>query len=579
MNQQQTHPLAVLQLKGTQEEMGRQFGEIMNVIGQFEPIFDFYPAIAQNLLLGSMPRRSRNALAKGVTSFFIKVLQGKMRKHRPSEFSKRTLAALAAAGQSSRIERELFTMDAFQNSVGLLGKIQILPELGHITGWGNAQLVPACTSVAVWGDQSRDGNLYHARNFDFPGVDVWDLRPIIVFCTPKNGLRYGYIACRGADVPGITAFNEAGLTIAFHTRFHRKIGFGGLGVIDFGHKIISEAKTIDDAARIARSHKINSTWGAIVTNYSEKGPKAAVIETNYEDVDITYSNLGAESFVNTNHYLSSKLQHGELLAAPVFYHHSQSRYIRAQQLLDEQRTKGTSIIDLQNLLNDSIDPTSGAQRVMGSTIRQITSVKSVIMSPEAKKIHISVGAAPTGSGPYLEIPISWDSPGHKIIDLPQKVQSKNGKSDSSEQAIAVKHYKNAMLLNDKATFSDLDKVIGELQLAGRYSVNDPSLLFLEALLHLEKDQFRQGAQLLEEAAELESSTFRKRQAELWLARTYSASGKEKRSEHFYRKIQKGNDSTENFVWKKKAFTDNGSYSARKLRKVSPNFLLVDANEL
>ncbi|EPG75920.1 acyl-coenzyme A:6-aminopenicillanic acid acyl-transferase [Leptospira fainei serovar Hurstbridge str. BUT 6] len=559
--------------------MGRQFGEIMNVIGQFEPIFDFYPAMAQNLLLGSLPRGSRNSLAKGVTSLFVKALQGKMKKHRPAEFSKRTLAALAVAGQSSKIERELFTMDAFQNAVGLLGKIQILPELGHITGWGNAQLVPACTSVAVWGDQSQDGNLYHARNFDFPGVDVWDLRPIIVFCTPTSGLRYGYIACRGADVPGITAFNEAGLTIAFHTRFHRQVGFGGLGVIDFGHKIISEAKSIDDAARIARSNKINSTWGAIVTNYTEKGPKAAVIETNYGDVDITYSNQGAESFVNTNHYLSSRLQQGELLAAPVFSHHSQSRYDRAQQLLDEQKPKGTSVLDLQNLLNDSIDPTSGGQRVMGSTIRQITSVKSVVMSPEAQKIYISVGTAPTGGGPYIEIPMSWESPGHKIIDFPKKEKSKNGKADNSGQTIAVKHYKNAMLLNDTATSANLDEVIEQLQLAGRYAENDPSLLFLEAMLHLEKDRFRQGGELLEKAVAYESSPFRKRQAELWLARTYSASGKRSGSEHFYKKVRKSDDSSQNFVWKKKAFSDNGSYSARKLRKVSPNFLLVDANEL
>ncbi|WP_244284553.1 C45 family peptidase [Leptospira barantonii] len=578
----QTHPLAILQLKGTQEEMGRQFGEIMQNIGQYDPIFDFYPVMARNLLLGSLPRNRRNFLAKGFLSMYLKFSQNQMRKHRPDEFSKRTIAALEAAGKTSKIEKDLFTMDAFQNSVGLLGLIQMLPELAHIGEFGKTQLVPACTSAAVWGNHSEDGMLYHARNFDFPGVDVWDLRPIVVFCTPTQGLRYGYITCRGADAPGITAFNEAGLTLSFHTRFHKKIGSKGLGVIDFGHKIISEAHNIAQAVEIAQKHKINSTWGAIVTSCKEKGSKAAVIETNFGDVDVTYSQPGGESFVNTNHYLSPRLQNGEILASPVFNNHTVGRYKRAHQILAETRSKGTSVKNLQELLSDTIDPSSGESRIMGSTIRQITSVKSVVMSPEAGKLYVSIGVAPTGDGPYLEIPISWEkNPGYKIVGPNEISNSKNktGKKKTTTSETAIEYYKNAMLINDDPKLGGVNEIFSELGKAKKISSKDPSISFLQAILKLETGEWKEAIRLLEESASFESGSFRKNQANLWLARTHSAIGLKKSANHYYQKVLNGPNTRDELVWKQKAISDNGSYSKRKLKQISPNFLLVDVNEL
>jgi hypothetical protein len=89
----------------------------------------------------------------------------------------------------------------------------------------------------VFGPLSADGELMHARNFDFPGVGVWDKSPTIVYCTPDHGIPYGYLGARGADVPGITAFNAEGLTVTFHTRFHRDVDFKATGVIDLGMKL------------------------------------------------------------------------------------------------------------------------------------------------------------------------------------------------------------------------------------------------------------------------------------------------------------------------------------------------------
>ena len=44
----------------------------------------------------------------------------------------------------------------------------------------------------------QGGTLKHARNFDFPGIGVWDQAPEVVLCDPDEGVRYGFVTSRGA---------------------------------------------------------------------------------------------------------------------------------------------------------------------------------------------------------------------------------------------------------------------------------------------------------------------------------------------------------------------------------------------
>ena len=91
--------------------------------------------------------------------------------------------------------------------------------------------VPACSTAIAWGDATADGELLFARNFDFPGVGVWDAAPAFIVCAPDRGQRYGFFATRGADAPVVTVVNEAGLVIAPHTRWHRGVDAGGGAMI------------------------------------------------------------------------------------------------------------------------------------------------------------------------------------------------------------------------------------------------------------------------------------------------------------------------------------------------------------
>ncbi len=103
------------------------------------------------------------------------------------------------------------------------------------------------------------------RNFDFPGVGVWDAAPAFVVCAPTAGQRYGFFATRGADAPVVTVVNEAGLVIAPHTRWHRDVDVRRRD--DRRRRstsIARRAETLEDAIRIARERPISSSWGIAI---------------------------------------------------------------------------------------------------------------------------------------------------------------------------------------------------------------------------------------------------------------------------------------------------------------------------
>ncbi|MCA9685269.1 MAG: hypothetical protein KC457_24025, partial [Myxococcales bacterium] len=232
----------LLRLRGTQAEMGAQLGEQLRALGGYEQVMDFYPRMASAVLSLAVPYRLRAPARRNWQRTLMvgaAALDHARRKHFP-EYAARTDALLAAAGVPSGFARALAVMDVLQNTIGGVGRLGLLQTTGL-----QVAAIPSCTSLAVWGEGSRDGALRHARNFDFPGAGVWDRTPKVVLCEPRQGLRYGFVSTRGADTPGVTAFNEAGLSLTAHTRFHRDVNFTGVGVIDFGHELIRTCSTLE----------------------------------------------------------------------------------------------------------------------------------------------------------------------------------------------------------------------------------------------------------------------------------------------------------------------------------------------
>lgn len=513
-----TNPLLEIRLKGSQAQMGAQYGEIVSAQGGYEPLVDFYPRMAESLLVSGMPRRTRNGPMRRVAGQLMNWAVNSMAKSRLPQFEARAHAMARAAKLSPDMARHMLVMDVFQNSIGVLGRLGAV----QVTGKPLVHALGACTSAVVYGPLSADGELMHARNFDFPGVAVWDKSPTIVYCNPDHGIPYGYLGARGADVPGITAFNAEGLTVTVHTRFHRDVNFEATGVIDLGHEIISNARTINDAINIVNSHKVASTWGIVVTSAKEKN--AAIIETTAKKMRVTWAKNG--HLGNTNHYQHPDMIPGEIATSNGWTSYTVDRLRLLNEFFAEAEARGgATLTDMQNILGADFEVDApGRSRMMGSLVGYVMSVQSVVFKLQSGLLSLSVGEAPTGWGPYINHEIDWSGDALKTVDLSkEKLSTVTARYGSGDALDAYRHFQKGYLLDFDC--APRDAVRAEVAKASAYATEDGSLRFVEGALALEAKDNETAYQHFMNAVNLESSPYRRGQALLWAARSASATGR------------------------------------------------------
>lgn len=509
-------PLWIARLAGTQEEMGHQHGMLLREAGGWQEVLDYYPAMPGRLLLGAAAHGPLGALARVV----VEAMLARLDAARPAGYRARSRAFMRALGRPAGHARYLMVMDVFQNLVGLAGRLR----LGPFARAAHRGATPACSTLMVWDGASADGALRHARNFDFPGVGVWDRAPAVVFCAPEVGLRYGFVTARGADLPGVTAFNEAGLALTAHTRFHREIDLGGAAIVDLGHDIVRRAETISDAIAIARERKVSSTWGLAVSSARER--RAVVLEINAAGVSVVEPRQ--DSLTCANRYRNPLAMPGEVAASVAWAAHSDSRECRLADLVSAARARGgMSAGDLERALDDRIDPDGGA-RGAGGIVAQACTVASVVIEPESRTVRVSTGPAPTCRGPFQTVPWDWDgAAAAEVACVPP------ASADSpAERAFA--HLADAVRL-DMLTH-DSRRVSAALEAAVSAAPGDPSYRFLAGVARLHLGEPGPALQHLERGLAGERAPFRTGQLLLWASRAADAAGQGVRAEHLRRRL-------------------------------------------
>jgi hypothetical protein len=342
-----------IDLRGSEAEMGAQHGRILARLGGYQEALDFYPRLPQRLIGSGLPPLIRGPWAERLIALAVRPFVDALQRHRPEEFQARTDAFAQGLGLSPKQGRYVIVMDVFQNIIGLLGKVGYLRA-----GWPAITATGCCSSMVVWDSASTDGRLRHARNFDFPGIGVWDVNTAVVFCHPDDGLKYGFITTRGADVVGASCFNEAGITLSAHTCFHRQISFSGLSLTDLGHRIIRKAETLRDVFQLASENKVASSWALCVSSAAER--EAMVMEIHGGGVSIVRPQPNTSYLPCTNRYRDQTLRGGEVTLSPAFVAQSDARYkrlcARADELVGEG---GFTSHALESLLGDIVDADSG----------------------------------------------------------------------------------------------------------------------------------------------------------------------------------------------------------------------------
>jgi len=513
MSERSAYPLTVLGLVGDEAEMGRQHGQLSREVGGWEATADFYGSLPGRILGAGRRDRSRTLMVKALQPL-LRAGLARLDRARPAHLKARTEAFMAALGRPAIERNNVFVLDVAQNAVGILGRLGLVHEVQRLAAPG------ACSSFAIWGEASEDGRLLHARNFDLPGIGVWERAPTVVFCTPKRaGLRYGFIATRGADVPGVTAFNEAGIVISAHTRFHREVTFDGLGVVDLGHLIAMRATSLADAVAIASEQRIASSWGMVISSARER--RAICIETHAGRIAVHRPRADASHLAVTNRNRVPVMQPGQIAPSPAWVRYSNGREAAMERRLTG--AKGLGVSDAMTLLSShEAGDVPGWERMTGDCLAQSISVQSVVVDAEQEAVWVAVGEAPTSKGPWLLVPWRWDRSAPEVRVEAAPIVPTSGAATAARDE-AYRAYVDAARLEGHG--ADETLVAATLARAIALQPDDPSYRHLAGGLALRSGRPDEALLHLEAALTGERSTFRSAELHRWASLAARWSGR------------------------------------------------------
>ena len=391
--------LRVVSLKGSFYEMGRQHGRLLADEIRVGPL-PYYRSFIEKLFGGA------RFGAAGAASFAL--LQRTVGARVGATLPKFVLDTIRGLSDGSGIPmKEMLegaTMpDAMLWLASRLMQIQgVGPAMHHRVGLGLG-----CTSAIAWGDATRDGRMLHARNFDYHGVAAWPRTQAVVFHDPDEGMRYVSVTAAGVALGGITAMNEAGLTLTVHQHmFTDRTKLGGTPIGISGDIVMRKAESIDDAARLLNEQTPIGCWTYVITD----GKRREVLcheENPYRKAQLRRGgdHEGSGTFGYANVYLDRELGDTELDLYGSYWRHNRARHERTNALLREW----AGSLDPRKMGEILADIGDGPCRIRGS-IAMVLTVGSTVFRPEDGVVWVANGDSPTSHHTF--VPFSLETKDH-----------------------------------------------------------------------------------------------------------------------------------------------------------------------
>ncbi len=412
----------VLRVAGGFYEMGRQHGALLADQIADGPI-PYYRHIVQKL----MGRSALGPLSGLAWTGIQRTLGRRVASGLPS-FARETIRGIA---DGSGLDAQTFLDGCTMPDSMMWVAARLMQLRGHGPAVAHRiALGLGCTSAVAWGGATKDGMLLHARNFDYHGVSTWAKTKTVIFHEPDEGQRYVSVAAAGVGLGGVTAMNEAGLSLTVHQHmFTDRTALGGTPIGVVGDIVMREAKDLDDAQRIFEAHRPIGCWTYVVTDGRnrevlcfEESPERRVAKRVRAEGTFGYANI----------YLDEELGKTEVNLYGSYWRHNMGRHRRANELLEERR--GT--LDPQGMAEILADTGDPRCRVRES-IAMVMTVGSVVFRPEDGTVWVGTGEAPTSHGAFL--PFSLASQGH----APERGTLHAGATLESDEGAAFESFRRA----------------------------------------------------------------------------------------------------------------------------------------
>lgn len=313
-------------------------------------------------------------------------------------------------------------------------------------------MVVGCTSLAVWNENTEDGDLLIGRNFDFSVGEDFSKNKLIEFVEPENGIPYLSVSWPGM-IGVVSGMNKEGITVTINAG-KSKIPLTAKTPISLvTREILQYAATIDEAIAIAKKRKVFVSESILVGSANDKN--AVIIEVSPHNFGVYKVENSGKVFC-TNHFQSEAYKDDKRNQKHIAESHSKYRYEKLQELLQENKKlnpekMATLLRDQSGLKKKSIG--FGNEKA----INQLLAHHAVIFSPQKKLVWVS-------SNPYqLGEFVCYD-----LNEVFSDERLKSGKFSKSEFNIAkypftdsqeFRNYEEFKKLSSE--FDDENKVLSE----------------------------------------------------------------------------------------------------------------------
>ena len=245
-------------------------------------------------------------------------------------------------------------------------------------------MVVGCTSLAVWNENTEDGDLLIGRNFDFYVGNDFARNKLIEFVEPEEGIPYLSVSWPGM-IGVVSGMNKEGITVTINAG-KSKIPLTAKTPISLvTREILQFAKTIDEAIVIAGKRKVFVSESILVGSANDKN--AVIIEVAPDNFGV-YKVENTDRVFCTNHFQSDAYKDDKRNRKHIVESHSEYRYEKLQELLQENKKlnpeKMASILrDKSGLKGEKIG--YGNEKALN----QLLAHHAVIFSPQKKLVWVS----------------------------------------------------------------------------------------------------------------------------------------------------------------------------------------------
>lgn len=241
-----------------------------------------------------------------------------------------------------------------------------------------------CTSLAVWNENTEDGQLLIGRNFDFYVGDEFAKNKLVEFVEPEAGIPYMSVSWPGM-IGVVSGMNKEGITVTINAG-KSKIPLAAKTPISLvTREILQYAKNIEEAIAIAKKRKVFVSESILVGSAHDKN--AVIIEVSPENFGV-YRVENTSRVFCTNHFQSEAYKDDRRNQKHIIESHSEYRYEKLQELLEEKKKlnpeKMAAILrDKSGLKDQKIG--YGNEKA----INQLLAHHAVIFSPEKRLVWVS----------------------------------------------------------------------------------------------------------------------------------------------------------------------------------------------